>query len=175
MAARLKPRKLRVVDCNPQCSLNEAKLPPGGAKLVHNWFEAGYNDFLIVAKAAESNFKLSKSSVARHRAKHVFPDTPEPRLAPLPAAESKMSDLAVLEKIIARGASLVNLEGARISPEMTIRAIELKFKLTQGSAFESFLAALGETMGEVATEAAGPDAMSEEEASQGTADAQSAA
>lgn len=175
MPARLKPRIFRVVDCGKLCTLNEGNLPPGAFKLVHGWFEAGFNDMLISAKAQELNFKLSKSAVARHRSKHLYPESPKVDLIPMAPSESKMSDLAVLEKIISRGASLVNLDSSRISPEMTIRAIELKFKLTQGSAFESFLAALGETMGEVSVAEVGPDVMSEEEASQGAVDAEPAA
>jgi hypothetical protein len=172
MGTKLQPRKFQLVACNRQCSLNAYSLPGDVGALIHSWYEMGDNNSTIVAKARVLDVKISEGAVGRHRANHLVPLGPtlsDPRkpdggsehTGPRP----KIDDLTVLEQIISKGADSIDLSTVRISPEMTIRAIELKYKLTQGSVLENFMSALGETM-ETSMKADDPGVAAEEEVAQ---------
>ena len=180
MPARLKPQKFRLEGCGKLCTLNPDKLPGEIGQAPHSFFEMGDNNATIIDKAAILGIKLSAGSVGRHRARHLVPELTRAQQAVqgLPDYDEpseKVDDLTVLEKIISKGAKGIDLSTVRIGPEMTIRAIELKYKLTQGSAFESFLAAIGGTMEEVTGRGDGPEVASEEEVAQEAADARPSA
>lgn len=183
MPAKLRPQKFRLEGCGKLCSLNPEKFPGQLGQTIHEFYEAGDNDQTIVEKARLLGAKVSNGAVGRHRANHLIPELtridklliskgqmPESNTRPNEPAP-KVDDLTVLEQIISKGAQGIDLSTVRISPEMTIRAIELKYKLTQGSAFEGFLAAIGGTMDEVTGRGHEPEVASEEENAQGAADA----
>jgi hypothetical protein len=150
------------------------------APLIHSWYEMGDNNKTIVDKAHVMGVKVSEGAVGRHRANHLVPLGPtlfEPRKPDGGSIEDggraepspKVDDLTVLEQIISKGATSIDLATSKISPEMTIRAIELKYKLTQGSVLENFMSALGETM-ESSVKPDDPEVKSTDEAAQVAAD-----
>lgn len=172
MPAKLKPRKFRLADCHTKCSLNERNLPGGMAELVHAWYEDGSNNETIVARSDAYGHHLSEGAVANHRRKHIVPEDHLTDVRDLVAGKptgEPLTDLQVLELIISKGAAGLDLGSVKISPDMTVRAIELKYKLTQGSVFEGFLAAMGEAM-EEATDEAPAAVASEDERSQAGSD-----
>lgn len=173
MPAKLKPQKFRIEGCPKVCSLSVEKLG-NLADSIHSFYEMGDNDKTISEKAYLLGVKISSGAAGRHRANHLIPVmTAADKLIAATGAGyagvdpdkpiEKVDDLTVLERIISKGATTIDLATSRISPEMTIRAIELKYKLTQGSAFESFLAAIGGTMEEVTGRGHDPDAEASEE------------
>ena len=148
------PRKYVVRNCNRRCTVNVQNLPGRVGELVHGWYQDGNNDYEIIRKAAVLEVKLSHGAVSRHRKNHLVPwDQLEENVGKIDpiAGESngdspispRVSDLEVVERIIAAGADSIAIRGMKISPEMTLRAIEMKYRLTQGSVFEGFLGAIG--------------------------------
>lgn len=144
------PRKYRINErCNRSCSLNLAKHPPRIASLIHSWYEDGWNNFNIRAKAAMLDTTISDGAIARHRRNHLeVVDVDE---ADIPEEVSKtdgekLSDVQILDRIVAQGARNLSSKAVKVSPEMLMRAMELKYKLTQGSVMEDTFAAIGKAM-----------------------------
>ena len=147
MPARLQPRQFEISsNCKRVCSINEANLPGRSADLIHGWYEAGDNNQTIVERAALINVKISEGAVGRHRANHLIPvDKLED---PTEGTDEKVNELELLDSIISRGAKDLRLKTAKVTAEQALRAIELKFKLTQGSVIDDFMKAIGGTMDE---------------------------
>lgn len=146
MPAKLQPARFAITSrCTRLCSFNAANLPAGAGQVIHSWYEEGLNDRAIVARAAEIGIKLSTTPAWRHRTKHLekvegtIPTAPDPG-----KAAPKLSDLEILEKLIARGAETISLSSTKVSAEMLMKALELKHKMTQGSVFDQLLGSLAE-------------------------------
>jgi len=137
MPARLRPRKWVLLGtCTAKCSLNEVAVGPDGAKMLHGWFEQGLNDRAIAKNAVSAGMPLSHGAVGRHRGNHLEPKGEifsQPR-------EKKRTDLEIIEEMIQAGGA--NAHTFKMTPTETMKAMELKYKFTQGSAFESMLDAL---------------------------------
>jgi hypothetical protein len=154
---RLKPRKYRVDNCSVACSLNPRMLPAGAYDAIHRWVELGSNNETVVANALSIGVTITERSLARHKRNHMVPedhltqlgndevilDPPEPGQAP----GAKLSDLQILDKIIQAGAKQLGTQSVRISPEMTMKAMELRLKITNGSVFDDFMSAVGKAFG----------------------------
>ena len=104
--------------------------------MVHGWYEQGLNDKEIAKNAATAGFTLSHGSIGRHRANHMEPkgEIREGR------SLTKRTDLEIIESMIQAGGD--RADQFKMTPSETMKAMELKYKLTQGSAFESMLDAL---------------------------------
>ncbi len=141
----LKPRKFyRSEKCTAACSLSPHKLPGDLADIVHSWFEAGYNNDQIIERAARVGTSLSNGAIGRHRKNHmVLVDERAPD--PTDLKLSKVNHLEFLEQLVARGAQNVNV--ARVSPDLALKAVDMIHKLTQGAQMESFLEAVTAAMG----------------------------
>lgn len=186
----LRPRKWRIIGCPRSCSLNEITLPGAAALQVHSWFEEGHsNNEIAIRLKAGFDYSISDSAVARHRRKHLVPEDhlvelrqrnhqKMPGYRPsdstvLPDREKKSgkkaSDLDLLDAMIAKGAETIHSPTVRVSSEQMLRAIELRYKLTQGSAFQDFFTAIGASMDEsIAGPEEAPEATaSEDEQAQG--------
>lgn len=133
----LKPRKFFRSDaCSNACSLGPGKLSGELPDIVHSWFEAGKNNEQIIELAARVGVHLSNGAIGRHRKNHLVPiddSIPDPTNLKL----EKVNELEALDQIIARGAQ--GIHHARITPELLLKAMDMKYKLTQGSAMESLL------------------------------------
>jgi hypothetical protein len=104
--------------------------------MVHGWFEQGLNDKNIAKNASAAGFPLSHGAVGRHRGNHL-----EPKGEITPAGPQKAkTDLEIIEAMIQAGGE--RAEDFKMTPSETMKAMELKYKLTQGSAFEGMLDAL---------------------------------
>ena len=137
MVRRLRPRKWALMgNCGPKCSLNEANIGPEHAKMAHGWYEQGLNDKDIAKNAFSAGFNLSHGAVGRHRANHLEPlgEIKETR------SQKTRTDLEIIESMIQAGGD--RADQFKMTPSETMKAMELKYKLTQGSAFESMLDAL---------------------------------
>lgn len=141
---KLKPRKFYRSDrCSSACSLSEQRLPGDLPNIVHGWFEAGQNNEEIIASAAAVGVKISNGAVGRHRKNHLVPmddQAPDPTDLKL----DRVNHIEVLEQLVARGAK--NIHAARITPEMTIKAIDMIYRLTQGSQMDELLGAVTKAM-----------------------------
>lgn len=143
----MKPRKFQIDKCQKGCTLNEARYPARVAALLHSWFEAGYNNYDIIAKLGILGYKVSHGACARHRKNHlIVVDELDDITETSETDTARLSDLDVLERIIKGGARQLAQHGAKISPEMTMRAMELKYKLTQGSVLGDFMSAIAAAM-----------------------------
>ena len=137
MAARLRPRKWALLgSCGPKCSLSVGSLGEERAKLVHGWYEEGLNDKDIAKNAYVAGFTISHGSAGRHRANHLEPlgEIRETRTV------RTRTDLEIIESMIQAGGD--RADQFKMTPSETMKAMELKYKLTQGSAFEGMLDAL---------------------------------
>lgn len=137
MGRRLRPRIwVLLSSCSTKCSVNEANIGPERAKLVHGWYEQGLNDKQISKNALDAGFALSHGALGRHRMNHLEPkgETHGPRMA------RRLTDLEIIEEMIQAGGERAG--DFKMTPSETMKAMELKYKLTQGSAFESMLDAL---------------------------------
>jgi hypothetical protein len=137
MATRLRPRKWDLLGtCTAKCSINEANIGEERAKLVHGWFEEGLNDKTIAKNAFTSGFTVSHGAVGRHRQNHMEPkgEIREGRTG------KQWSDLEIIDNMIQAGGD--RADQFKMTPSETMKAMELKYKLTAGSAFEGMLDAL---------------------------------
>ncbi len=136
-------RRLDVVGCGPNCTLGKGVLGDARAELVHSWFEAGLNNGQIQAEAEgfDPSWHLGLGSLSRHRANHLVPHkggADEPALPLAPGQE--LSDLEALRLFISRGARYIPTW--KIGPKDWMDALNMYYRLTQGSAMTDLLSAL---------------------------------
>lgn len=124
--------------CKASCSLNEINLPGPLVPVVHSMYEEGKNRETIAAFLAEHQVRVSTASIGRHKGNHLDPGGDA-----LPGDGKPKSHLEILNTIIEQGGQQIGTKGVRISPEMTMKAIEMHHKLTEGSVWEDFLNAIG--------------------------------
>lgn len=152
--------------CRVSCTLNAINLPGELAPAVHTLYEEGGNREKIRLFLAEHNVKVSDGAIGRHKSNHL-----EPLVESAAGDGKKKSHLQILEEIISAGGEQIGVKGIRISPEMTMKAIEMHHKLTEGSVWEDFLSAIGAMGDEAAAGVENPDAVqSGEEQEQGESD-----
>ena len=122
--------------CSASCTLSAARLGDVSNKKVHVMYEAGLADDPIVAAAAGLGIKVSKGSVHRHRKNHLtnYDDLErDDGLAEL--SELEAIDLAI--KMGQRG-----IKNWNMTPGEWKGFVELKLKMTEGTAFDGFVAAV---------------------------------
>lgn len=137
MAARLRPRKWVLLDsCTAKCGSNAAHIGDANALILHGWYEQGLNDTEIARNCFQAGFPIGQGSIGRHRANHMEPlaEQRESR------STTRRSDLEIIESMIQAGGDRAGQ--FKMTPSETMKAMELKYKLTQGSAFEGMLDAL---------------------------------
>lgn len=148
--------------CRVHCSLNPVNLPGESAQLAHSLYEEGANRETIRLALGELGVSVSDGAIGRHKANHL-----DALVADAPGATDpgkKLSDLETLDIIISKGAHQLEGSSVRISPDMLTRAIDLKYKLTQGNVFEAFLGAIGAIGDEAALESPDAQKSSDEQA-----------
>lgn len=141
MSQRLRPAKWTLTQkCTKRCSVNPANIGDDKYKLVHGWYEQGLNDHKIAQNAFHADLDLSPAALGRHRANHMLQAGETPMVPGDAAVKKKLTDLEALDAILEQGAS--QIEQWRITPSDWFKALDAKYKLTQGSAFEDMLEAL---------------------------------
>jgi len=136
VAARLRPRKWDLLkSCKPTCSLNVENVGEKHSKIIHGWYEQGLNDHKIGAAAFEMGVELSAGAIGRHKKNHMRPHTEITETPPVQG--DPIGDLDALELILQAGAS--QIAGWKITPSDWFKALDAKYKLTQGSAFQATL------------------------------------
>lgn len=154
--------------CQRNCTLNAINLPGETAEAVHQLYESGANREKIRLYLAEHAVRVSDGAIGRHKTNHL-----EALVESAPGGSTgKKTHLQILEEIIAKGGDTLSMQSVRISPEMTMKAIEMHHKLTEGSVWEDFLSAIG-AMGDEVSEGGpeNPDAQtSADEQAQGDSD-----
>lgn len=137
MPRRLKPTSYVVNgDCSPKCSVNVANLGPEKAQIVHGWYEAGINDFKMEELARAAGFKLSHGALGRHRRLHITDKNQ------IEADESlaDLDDIEALDLILKRGQTQIH--NWKLTPSEYFKAMEMKYRLTQGSTMDAMYAAM---------------------------------
>jgi len=140
---KLQPTKFAIQNCQSRCSLNAKNLGQNRAELVHSWYESGLNDDEIAKTALDAGFRLNPSSVGRHRAKHLV----KPENAAPDAEMGNLSDVEALEAIIKQGQRYIPTW--RITPSEYFKALDLYYKLTNGSAFDDLMSSFAAAAQEV--------------------------
>lgn len=166
---KLKPREFVVTErCTRACSLSEWALPGNAFGIVHTWFEQGHNNKVIHERSVAAGFPLSEGAIGRHRGRHLVPKDQMHSVGELikqadGEPEEQLSDLEILERLIQTGSKSLADKKVRVSPEMLMKAMELKYKLTQGNVFQGFLDAVNEAMAAEPEEGApeSPDAVAD--------------
>ena len=150
---KLKKQPYRIIKCPRLCSINDYNLPAGLGGLIHAWIEEATPDAMIEARSEEHGHKVSERAVRNHRLKHLVPENKimkDTVIGTRPdvgdGTDQSFSDLDVIEQIIKAGGKQLMARQAQVSPEMTMRAIELKYKMTQGSMMDDFFRAMGMVM-----------------------------
>lgn len=138
--------KYELRGCGSQCSLNPKNLPGQTGQLIHEWLEAGDTYFTVKSKAKALGVNVSNGALGRHRSNHMVALVEDVLLEGEDA--NPASDLDVLELIIRKGGRNLRSKQINVGVEGVLRAIDLKYKLTQGNVFESFLAKMGEALDE---------------------------
>jgi hypothetical protein len=138
-------------NCPVQCWASPEKAGRTRAAQIHQWYEEGHVPFRVLKMCREAGIKVAERSVYLHKDKHLTllgDQTPLDDVAVelIENPETRLSDLEILERIIQKGASALVRREARVTPEMTMKALELKLKLTQGSVFDSFMGAVASAM-----------------------------
>jgi hypothetical protein len=152
-AKRVRARKYAVSErCTRGCSLGEHLLPGNAFTVVHGWFEEGVNNEVIHNRSIELGVPLSLGAIGRHRGRHLIAQDQMKTVEELEneaggAPERKLDDLEILERLIQAGSLSLADKKVRVSPDMLMKAMELKYKLTQGNVFQGFLDAVDAAMG----------------------------
>lgn len=154
---RLIARKYAIQGCTIQCSFHPRNLRAGAADAIHRWIEQGLNNEQVLANGKQMGWNLSNRALYRHKRNHLVPKEQMTQFGNEPVIldnddedpdePKKLSDLEILDKIIAAGSKQMNSQSVRITPDLTMRAMELRLKLTQGSVFDDFLSAVGSAFG----------------------------
>lgn len=142
--ARERAAKYVLTNCTAKCSINPRNLPGQIGDLIHQWYEAGDSNAMIMEKLRiMGGPRLSNGALGRHRKNHMTraDQLVDPSQAPLP---EKRTDLEVLEIIIGRGGQQVDLATSKVTTDQLLKAIDLKHKLTEGSVFDALFGALVE-------------------------------
>lgn len=157
----LPKRDLVTDNCNKQCSFWSEKMSQAAAEQLELWIQDGMPlDNIVERMIGTFQYDCTTRALYRHVQKHMHKPSEEQQF-------EAMTDLQVLEQMIKVGArNLKSDTKVRITPEMTVRAIELKYKLTQGNVFESFLSGMGTLMEETVGRGDDPAIQSEDEAAQ---------
>lgn len=166
---QVRPRNYRIEQCPTLCSLNPRQMPAGVYEAVHAGIEAAKPYKEIVQIAASQGYAVSERAIGNHKHNHLVAEDTLYRPSDMPDVREKKSDLEILDKIIQAGARTLDNAGTRIGPEMTLKAMELRLKLTQGSVFDDFMAAVGTAFGAPEAE---PSAATENVAAQLSGDEQ---
>lgn len=141
-------------NCRRDCGLNPINMPTDVGEQVLSMYGAGKNRADIRAYLLTQDISVSEAAVGNHKARHLEAMFSGPAIRSGPKGKPK-THLEILETIIQRGGSTVDLQTTRISPEMLMKAIEMHHKLTEGSVWEDFLSAIG-ALGEESA-AGGPE------------------
>jgi hypothetical protein len=157
------PTKYEVRGCPKNCSLNAVSLPGKVGELIHGWFEEGNTYAEIQNKAKAVGVRVSNGALGRHKTRHLVPLEDGD---PLVEEEGSGSDLEVLELIIRKGGRSLRGKQINVGVDGVLRAIDLKYKLTQGNVFETFLQAMGGALDELDQAGGAP----EEEGTDGQGD-----
>ena len=137
MPKRLKPTKYVVNgDCSSKCSLNVVNLGEKTADIVHGWFEGGLNDFKIEDNLREMDITRSHGSIGRHRRNHLT----EASQIDEDEGLSDLDDIEALDMIIKRGQT--QIPKWKLTPSEYFKAMEMKYRLTQGSTMDAMYAAM---------------------------------
>lgn len=135
----VKPQRYAVVGCSTLCTFSADKL--GDHFLtVHGWFEEGVSVRGIVIKAEdELGLTVSQTSAFRHYKKHLRAVMDERSPSEVDVFTKRTaSDLDVLEGII--NAGWRNSGNWKPTIQDTLKAMDMKLRLTKGSVFEEFFA-----------------------------------
>lgn len=136
MPPRLKPAKYDVFDCTPACWANRAKVGDD-ADAIHAMFESADTDDQIVLAVRAMGHSTSAGAVSRHRKGHLRVHVEAP-VAPQDVED--MSDLDILRAIIKKGAQYIPTW--KLGPRETMQALDMYYRLTQGSAMADMFAAI---------------------------------
>lgn len=146
------------VNCHPQCALSPQKAGSVLAAQIQEWYSGGETAFGVRRLLQEKKYEVSETSVYRHFKKHVVKiddqmEAEERAVEAIENPQARLSDLEILERIIQKGAAALIRKETRVTPEMTMKALDLKLKLTQGSVFDAFLGAVADAMADGPAEA----------------------
>src|SRR5574343_877387 len=134
---RLQPAKYTITSaCTDKCSINEARIGERFAQMVLGWFEDGLNDVKISDLAREAGCNVTYGSLGRHRANHLE------KLGENRANEklTELDDIEALDLILKRGQT--QIDNWKLTPSEWFKALDMKYKLTQGSTMDAMFAAM---------------------------------
>ena len=117
--------------CTRACSLHPDNLDFD----TLTWYNDRRGEAFIIAESDRLGRKLSAGSISRHRKHLDYEDENAPEDDGKP-----VDHLTVLQKMISQGAK--RSEQWRIGPAETLKAMEMYYRLTQGSAMASLLEGL---------------------------------
>jgi hypothetical protein len=117
--------------CTRGCSLHPDNLDFD----TLTWYNDRRGESFIIAESEKLGRKLSAGAISRHRRHLDYEDT-KPRLDD----DKPVDHLTVLQRMISQGAQ--RADQWRIGPAETLKAMEMYYRLTQGSAMASLLEGL---------------------------------
>jgi hypothetical protein len=90
--------------------------------------------------------KLSNGAVGRHYSAHMLKQHERAALEIGDGPPPKEDHVQVLELIISQGATSMRRGAFKITPDLTLKAMEQLYKLTQGNAQQAWMDAMGEAI-----------------------------
>jgi hypothetical protein len=132
VAAGSKPTLVVSERCTRSCSHHPDNLAFSEDALA--WYNEGRSVSWIVAESKKKGRQLSQAAISRHR-KHLDEEAEVEE-----SADGSVDHLKVLQTIIAQGAKRAHTW--RVGPKETMDAMNMYYRLTQGSAMEGLLSAL---------------------------------
>jgi len=136
MPRRLKPTQYTVSGCNAKCSMHPDNITQAGYDMYHEWYQFGYNDVKMEELGKKQGQHISYGAIGRHRKNHLV------RTEELETDETlaDLDDVGALDAILKRGQT--QIKSWKISPSEYFKAMELKYRLTQGSTMDAMYAAM---------------------------------
>lgn len=121
--------------CTRSCSLHHDNISFSSEAL--EWYNEGKPLAFMTAESEKLGRKLSPAALSRHR-QHLDEVDEDDLLNE--SSDGHVDHLEVLQKIITAGAK--RSKSWRVGPAETMKAMELYYRLTEGSAMESLFAKL---------------------------------
>jgi len=104
--------------------------------MILEWYGSALNDKKMEIRAREAGMNITYGSFGRHRRLHLT----EADSIEMDESLAELGDVEALDEILKQGQK--NIRNWRVTPSEYFKAMELKYKLTQGSTMDAMYAAM---------------------------------
>lgn len=104
--------------------------------MILEWYGSALNDKKMEIRARDAGMDITYGSFGRHRRLHLT----EADSIEMDESLAELDDVEALDEILKQGQK--NIRNWKVTPSEYFKAMELKYKLTQGSTMDAMYAAM---------------------------------